>query len=237
MHTVVRARHCHPLVPSLASMSTKPCHPRVFTLASMFTSLSPRFNINSLPTSGDGDPSYPCNRNIFRIKSMSPLNGISERLTTDRHGIARTKKESIYTPLLMKTKHPISKRPCVSVPSVVQMVFRTVVFGQSVIDVFSAVKNALLPLIALRHYFQHTRQASTQARPKVAGFSSLWGEKSIIKGSQINKLSSDFAFYTVKNALLFHNVLRNYFQHTSRASVKACVIREVFHLWGVYAHI
>lgn len=90
-------------------MHSYTCNLRVFQLASMCASLSPRFNVNSLLTSGDRDPSCPCNRPVIRF---------------------------LYIVLQ---------------------------------------KSALLFTEVLRHYFQHTRQASTQASPKVAGFSSLWG--------------------------------------------------------------
>ena len=64
-------RHSHFRSFPLATIHKRKCHPRDRALSSLFTSLSSRFYVYSLLTSGDGDPSCPCNRKDIFHSDMS----------------------------------------------------------------------------------------------------------------------------------------------------------------------
>ena len=130
--------HCSRAYPNKGGMVSKMPHDKNRILFSAHICTHPISNYR--PVSKRPCMSVPSVvKTVFRVDSVetknneawekshhtgSPLNRINERITTEGHGIARTKNESLHTSLLMLTNRPISKRPCMSVPSVVQTVFR-----------------------------------------------------------------------------------------------------------------
>jgi preprotein translocase subunit SecB len=59
--------------------------------------------------------------------------------------------------------------------------------------------------------------------------------KSVFKTGELEEKSNVQKMHIANSSLLFPYLTRHCSQHTSRASVKACVIREVFLYRGLYA--